>query len=133
VVGALHEWPVARLATLSPGGDIGLVPVCFAVVHGFVVTAVDHKPKRTATLRRLADVRSTGRATVLLDHYDDDWSRLWWVRVVGPAEVVTAGEELALQARDALVAKYRQYRERPPAGDVLRVAIDDLRWWRWTA
>ena len=53
-----------------------------------VVGAVDHKPKSTTRLARLADIARTGRATLLVDHYEDDWSRLWWVRISGPAAVV---------------------------------------------
>ena len=68
-------------------GDIDM-PVCFALVDGFVVSAVDHKPKRTGQLRRLDDMRGSGTATVLVDHYEEDWSQLWWVRVRGRAEVL---------------------------------------------
>ena len=65
-----------------------LVPICFVVVDGWLVGAVDHKPKRTGQLRRLDDMEHSGRATVLVDHYDDeDWSLLWWVRVRGRAVV----------------------------------------------
>ena len=55
---------------------IRLVPICFAVVDGWVADAVDHKPKRTGQLRRLDDIEAAGSATVLVDHYDEDWSRL---------------------------------------------------------
>jgi PPOX class probable F420-dependent enzyme len=103
--------------------------VCFALVEGFVVSAVDHKPKRTGQLRRLDDMRTTGAATMLIDHYDEDWSTLWWVRVRGRAEVLTEGGDRDA-ALDALVAKYPQYREQRPAGAVWRVATDELRWWR---
>ena len=129
VAAALTSARVARLGTSDGAGTVRLVPVCFAVVDEFVVSAVDHKPKRTGQLRRLDDMRATGSATVLIDHYDEDWSQLWWVRVRGRAEVLTAGAEREV-ALDALVAKYAQYRERRPAGDVWRVAIDELRWWR---
>jgi PPOX class probable F420-dependent enzyme len=108
---------------------VRLVPVCFAVVGDWVVSAVDHKPKRTGQLRRLDDMRAAGRATVLVDHYDDDWTQLWWVRVRGRAEVLDAGPERST-ALDALVAKYAQYREHPPSGSVWRVARDEVRWWR---
>jgi PPOX class probable F420-dependent enzyme len=128
---ALAAARVARLATVGGSGQVRLVPVCFAVVDGAIVSAVDHKPKRSPALARLDDVRATGRATVLVDHYDDDWTQLWWVRVGGPADVVGGDDPAAGRARTALVAKYAQYREHPPAGDVLRVAIDELRWWRW--
>jgi PPOX class probable F420-dependent enzyme len=126
---ALRETRVARLGTVDESGAVRLVPVCFAVVDEWLVSAVDHKPKRTGQLRRLDDMRATATATVLLDHYEEDWTRLWWVRVRGRAEVLDVGDE-----RDAalgrLIAKYPQYAERRPAGAVWRVAMDELRWWR---
>jgi PPOX class probable F420-dependent enzyme len=129
VTAALAATRVARLGTVDPDGAVRLVPVCFAVVDGWLASAVDHKPKRTGQLRRLDDMRTTGTATVLLDHYAEDWSELWWVRVRGRAEVLTTGPERAT-ALDALGAKYPQYREHPPSGAVWRVAMDELRWWR---
>jgi PPOX class probable F420-dependent enzyme len=129
VAGALAAARIARLGTVDGDGAVRLVPVCFAVVEGFVVSAIDHKPKRTGQLRRLDDMRASGAATILVDHYDEDWSTLWWVRVRGRAEVLTDGPDRD-HALDALVAKYPQYREQRPAGAVWRVAIDELRWWR---
>ncbi len=120
---------VARLGTTDGDGAVRLVPVCFAVVDGWLASAVDHKPKRTGQLRRLDDMRAAGRATVLVDHYDDDWSQLWWVRVRGRAEVHEDGPAWTA-AVAALQAKYVQYREQRPAGAVWRVAMDELRWWR---
>jgi len=129
VAAALASARIARLGTVDGDGAVRLVPVCFALVDGNVVSAVDHKPKRTGQLRRLDDMRATGTATVLVDHYAEDWSELWWVRVRGRAEVLTAALDRDT-ALDALVAKYSQYRERRPAGAVWRVASDELRWWR---
>ena len=107
----------------------GAFTVCFAVVDRWVVSAVDHKPKRTGQLRRLDDMRASGRATVLVDHYDEDWTQLWWVRVRGRAEVHEAGPDRDL-AVAALTAKYVQYREQAPTGAVWRIAMDEVRWWR---
>jgi PPOX class probable F420-dependent enzyme len=131
VATALAATRVARLGTVDPDGAVRLVPVCFAVADGWLASAVDHKPKRTGQLRRLDDMRATGVATVLLDHYAEDWSELWWVRVRGRAEVLTTGQARGA-ALDALGAKYPQYREHPPSGAVWRVAMDELRWWRAT-
>ena len=128
---ALASARVARLGTVDADGAVRLVPVCFAVVGEWVVSAVDHKPKRTGQLRRLDDMRSAGAATVLVDHYAEDWSQLWWVRVRGRADVLESGVDREA-ALDALVAKYEQYRDVRPAGSVWRVATDELRWWRAT-
>jgi PPOX class probable F420-dependent enzyme len=115
---------VGRLATVTADGRPHVVPVCFALAGGRIHTAVDAKPKSTRALKRLENVRATGRASLLVDHYEEDWSRLWWVRVDGPAEVVDAGEALA-----ALAAKYEQYRAAPPAGPA--IAITPERWRSW--
>jgi PPOX class probable F420-dependent enzyme len=127
---ALATAPVARLATIGVDGAVRLVPVCFARLGGALVSAVDHKPKRTGQLRRLEDMQATGVATMLLDHYDDDWSQLWWVRVRGAADVLASSDARATAALDTLVAKYHQYAERRPNGPVWRVSLDELRWWR---
>ena len=130
VADALRAARVARLGTIGAGGELRLVPICFAVVDGWIVSAVDHKPKRTTHLQRLDDMAATGVATVLVDHYDDeDWSRLWWVRIRGRTVVHDTGEPEAVAA---LVAKYAQYRERPPPGAVYRIAMDEVRSWRAT-
>ena len=85
--------PVARLATASPAGVPHLVPVTFACVAGaddWLVFAVDHKPKTTTRLRRLANIESNPSVTFLVDEYDDDWSRLWWVRADAQARLLGA-------------------------------------------
>jgi PPOX class probable F420-dependent enzyme len=128
----LAEARIARLGTVGPDGTVRLVPVCCALAPDAdeLVGAVDHKPKSTTALARLADIERTGQATVLVDHYEEDWSALWWVRAAGAAAVVPPGDPRADRARDVLVAKYAQYRDSPPAGPVYTVALDRLTWWR---
>ena len=82
--------PVARLSTVRPDGGPHVVPIVFALVGDTVFSAVDAKPKRSTDLQRLANVRADARCALLVDHYDDDWRRLWWVRADGTAEVVDA-------------------------------------------
>ena len=82
---------VARLATMSPDSRPHLVPVVFAVVGDTVWTAVDAKPKSTRSLRRLANIEANPRVSLLVDHYEEDWSALWWVRVDGKARLVSVG------------------------------------------
>jgi PPOX class probable F420-dependent enzyme len=132
VAAAIADARVARLGTVDGAGAVRLVPICFALVDDWIVSAVDHKPKRTGQLRRLDDITTAGAATVLLDHYAEDWTQLWWVRIRGRAVVHEAGESLAGTAREALMAKYEQYRRTPPAGAVYRIALDEVRWWRWS-
>jgi PPOX class probable F420-dependent enzyme len=122
--------PVARLATIRPDGSPHLVPVCF-VLHGDVVySAVDHKPKRTTRLRRLENVRAEPRCALLVDRYDEDWSRLWWVRLDARAGVVEDAAERD-HALGLLAAKYQQYRAQPPSGPVLALRVE--RWAGWSA
>ena len=123
--------PVARLATLRRDGTARLVPVTFALVGDLLWFAVDEvKPKRDARLARLADIARDPRVTLLVDHYDADWSALWWVRVDGHAATHEAGP-LRERALDALTAKYPPYRASRPAGPA--VAITPLRWTGWSA
>jgi PPOX class probable F420-dependent enzyme len=121
---------VARLATVDPTGRPHLVPICFALSDQTLYSAVDRKPKRSLRLRRLENVRLNPRVEVLVDHYEDDWSRLWWVRVRGSARVLEHGEERE-RALALLAAKYPQYRSEPPPGPVLAVDLD--RWTGWHA
>jgi PPOX class probable F420-dependent enzyme len=123
--------PVARLATLRPDGTPRLVPITFAVVDGLVCSAVDEvKPKTTTRLARLADVERDARVGLIVDHYADDWSELWWVRVDGTAAVHRDGE-LRERALTALCAKYPPYAAAPPSGPLL--AVTPTRWAGWSA
>jgi PPOX class probable F420-dependent enzyme len=122
---------VARLATLRADGAPRLVPVTFVLMDGLVCSAVDEvKPKSTTRLARLADVERDPRAGLVVDHYADDWSQLWWVRVDGTAAVHRTGD-LRDRALAALVGKYRPYAAAPPDGPVL--VVTPTRWTGWTA
>jgi PPOX class probable F420-dependent enzyme len=123
--------PVARLATLRADGTPRLVPITFALVEGLVCSVVDEvKPKRSSHLARLDDVRRDPRVGVIVDHYEDDWSALWWVRVDGTAEIHEAGP-LWERALGDLQAKYPPYAAEPPSGALL--VITPSRWSGWTA
>lgn len=119
---------VARLATVRPDGGPHLVPITFALDGNEVVTAVDDKPKDTRDLQRLANIRHEPRVTVLVDRYDEDWSRLWWVRVDGEARIVDRGDRYE-RAIDALVDRYPAYRRAAPDGPVIVIAATVWRGW----
>ena len=121
--------PVARLATVRPDGSPHIVPVCFAFSGETIYTAVDHKPKATAALARLRHIAAEPRVALLADRYEDDWSRLWWVRVDGDATVVEAAHERH-NAQAALGAAYGQYAESPPEGPVIAVRPRRFIGWR---
>ena len=109
------EARVGRLATVTGDGRPHLVPCCFVLHDDVVFSAVDAKPKSTLALRRLANLRANAAASLLVDHYVEDWSELWWVRVDGPGRIIDAGPERK-EAVDQLAAKYDQYRRARPPG-----------------
>ena len=119
---------VARLATLDSDGRPHLVPIVFALVGDTLYSAVDAKPKRSRTLRRIENARERPDVTVLVDRYDEDWTQLWWVRIRGRARVLDEGDEAAA-ALEALGAKYAQYRAEPPGLPVLAIDVEDWRPW----
>ena len=121
---------VAHLATTDSDGRPHLVPVCFALDDETLYSAVDRKPKTSARLRRLDNIRKHSAVAVLVDHYEEDWSRLWWVRLRGEARVIESGPERD-RALGLLREKYAQYREAPPDGAVIAVSIEE--WRGWTA
>jgi PPOX class probable F420-dependent enzyme len=122
------EARVGRLATLGADGRPHLVPICFALEADTLYSAVDEKPKRSRRLQRLENIRRRPEVSVLVDHYEEDWTRLWWIRLDGTADVLEDEAErervLAL-----LAAKYEQYRAEPPTGPVIEVRIDRWRGW----
>ncbi len=122
---------VARLATVDSSGLPHIVPLVFAVADGKVYSAVDHKPKRSANLKRLANIAANPRVALLVDQYDDDWSQLWWVRIDGSACVIETGTAWE-QAVEMLAHKYPQYRGQPPTGVVIEITIEGISGWAAT-
>lgn len=125
---------VARLATVDPEARPHIVPITFALIdERTIVTVVDHKPKRTTKLRRLANIAANPAVAVLTDHYADDWDELWWARADGTGRIVPEGDEPELRtvAATVLADRYPQYREIPPTGTLIVIAVD--RWSAWSA
>jgi PPOX class probable F420-dependent enzyme len=120
--------PVARLATAAPDGRPHLVPVVFALRDGVVYTAVDAKPKTTQRLRRLTNIERNPQVSFLVDHYDEDWTQLWWVRADGIATIHHDGSTMH-DGLDLLRAKYSQYQSVSLIGPLIAVAV--LRWSSW--
>jgi PPOX class probable F420-dependent enzyme len=119
---------VARLATAGADGRPHIVPISFALDGQNVYFAIDAKPKRTTDLKRLRNISANPAVAILVDHYEDDWERLWWVRVDGTARVLSDEREIQ-RALDLLAQRYAQYRETRPAGPVVAVSIDGLTGW----
>ena len=131
----LREARVGRLATADARGHPLVVPVCFAVDGDIVYSAIDAKPKRDPSrpLRRLRNIAENPRVSLVVDRYDEDWSRLRYVIVEGTATILTGGDELS-RAIDLLREKYPQYRAMGLArdgGTLIRVVAERVVPWRF--
>lgn len=116
------------MATRGTAGP-RLFPIVFAAIGDRIVTAIDDKPKTTARLKRLEDISTDPRVALLADHYEDDWTALWWVRADGLAEVIEKGAAHRA-AIDQLAARYQQYRPNRPTGAVIAITV--TRWSGWS-
>lgn len=121
---------MARLATIDGRLQPNVVPICFALAGDTLYSAVDEKPKRSRKLKRLENIRTSPQVSVLVDHFESDWTKLWWVVAEGQAEVIEAGDE-ASEALELLVAKYPQYAIARPRGPIIALRIE--RWRSWSA
>jgi PPOX class probable F420-dependent enzyme len=122
---------VARLATVGANERPHIVPICFALDEQTLYFAVDSKPKQSTNLKRLRNIAANPAVSILIDHYEDDWDKLWWVRLDGDARVVTDGGEVQKALR-LLASRYSQYRTTTPAGPVVAVAITGIIGWSAT-
>jgi len=124
---------IGRLATASAVGRPHVVPLCFAVLGEAAYSVVDEKPKATRTgLRRLLNLAANPRASLLVDHYEEDWTSLWFVMVEGEASLVSEAGEYAV-ALEALRLKYAQLRSMdlaPTTHPMIRLRFDRVVAWR---
>jgi PPOX class probable F420-dependent enzyme len=135
---SLPEWAhellaserVARIAYVDEDDHPRVLPVTFAVAADAVWSAIDEKPKRASEPARLRHLRRRPEAALLVDVYDDDWSRLAWVQLLGRVDVLPT--DSAPEAMEALAAKYAPYAERTPPGPLLRLSVERSRQWRST-
>jgi PPOX class probable F420-dependent enzyme len=121
---------VARLATADAAGRPHVVPICYALIQNKVYFTIDEKPKKKPTaLKRLANLRANPVAALVVDRYDEDWSRLGWVMLQGPAEVLASGAEHD-QAQASLRTRYPQLAPmRIEALPVVAIRIDHVASW----
>jgi len=126
----VREARVGHLATVRAEGRPHLVPCCFVLDSRdeVVYSAVDAKPKSTPALLRLDNLRANPSASLLVDHYDEDWSALWWVRIDGTARIIGSGAEFDRTLAE-LAGKYHQYARQPPPGPVIAIDIDTWNGW----
>jgi PPOX class probable F420-dependent enzyme len=123
---------VGRMATVTPSNRPHVVPFVFALVErGDLRVAywvVDHKPKRSADLKRIRNLEANPAVEFVVDGYEEDWQRLWWVRCSGTGRVIDDDVERRA-ALDALVEKYPRYRLDPPDGVVVAIEIATIAGW----
>ena len=119
---------VATLAIVSVNGSRHLVPVVFARDGGDLVTAIDGKSKRGTRLARIDNIDRDPRVTLLMHNYEEDWSRLWWVRIDGNASILRQGERFS-RALTALRERYAQYRSVDLSGPVIVVGVERIATW----
>ena len=122
----VSEARVGHLATTIADGHPHVVPCCFALSGNVLYTAVDAKPKSSSRLQRIRNLEGQPAAALLVDHYEEDWANLWWVRIDGTARILASGSECDA-AFESLAAKYPQYQREPPPGPVIAI---DIRIWR---
>ena len=121
---------VARLAYVDERDRPRVLPVTFALSGDAVWSAIDEKPKRPGEPARVRCLRRRPEAALLVDVYDDDWTRLAWVQLVGRVTIVSAEAPKGAGAVAALAAKYEQYADRTPPGPLLRLAVERALHWR---
>lgn len=121
----------ARVSTIDADGRPNLVPIVFVLEGDTIYSSVDAKPKESPELQRLANVRANPEAiAVLIDHYEEEWTALWWVRLRGRGRVLEEGPERE-RAHSLLRKRYPRYEEMPPQGAVLAVDVTEWRGWSW--
>jgi PPOX class probable F420-dependent enzyme len=119
---------VGRLGLVDDHDRPRVLPVTFVLHEGALYSAVDEKPKRPGELARIRFLRRRPEAALTVDRYDDDWSKLAWVQVLGRVEILETAADPA--AVEALRNKYAVYRERSPGGPLLRLAVERAICWR---
>ena len=119
---------LAHLATTDANGQPHVVPITFVLMDGALYFAVDEKPKRTKHLKRLRNIEENPSVALVIDRYDEDWSKLGWLMVQGEATVIdnTGVRELVVRA---LREKYGQYRDMPLAGPLVKIVPSKVLGW----
>jgi PPOX class probable F420-dependent enzyme len=126
----LNSARVARLGLVDDSDRPRVLPVTFAVAGGAIYSAVDQKPKRPGEPARVRYLRRRPEAALTVDHYDEDWTRLAWVQVLGRVDLLAPAEDAA--AMDALAAKYEPYLAEAPPGPLLKLVPERALHWRAT-
>jgi PPOX class probable F420-dependent enzyme len=137
VAGFIAEGRVGRLGTADASGQPLVVPICYAFDGESLFSAIDAKPKAQSPqgLKRIRNIRDNAKVSVVIDHYDEEWSRLRYVIIQGRAQLLTEGEDFSRGA-DLLLAKYPQYRAiglNREAGLMIKVDPARVTQWRYSS
>ena len=122
---------VGHLATADENARPHVIPVCFSTDGRYIYSVLDQKPKRTALtrLRWVKNILANPQATLLVDHYEEDWGKLWYIMVSGQADLVMEGQEQT-NAISLLREKYGQYREMDIAlNPVIKITPENIVSW----
>jgi PPOX class probable F420-dependent enzyme len=111
VAGFIAEGRVGRLGTADTSGQPLVVPICYAFDGESLFSAIDAKPKARSPLglKRIRNIRDNAKVSVVIDRYDEDWTKLRYVIIQGLAQILTDGGDFS-RGVDLLLAKYPQYR-----------------------
>jgi PPOX class probable F420-dependent enzyme len=137
IAGFIAEGRVGRLATADPSGQPFVVPICYAFDGAALFSAIDAKPKTPGRgeLKRIRNIRENPRVSVVIDRYDEEWTRLRYVIIQGKAEILTTGAAFS-HGVDLLLAKYPQYRSMGldrDAGLMIRVEPGRVTAWQYSS
>lgn len=129
----LRDARTGHLATVGPDGMPHVVPVCYVVLDGQIVTPIDAKPKTGKRLSRLRNIEHNPQAALVVDRYDEEWTHLAWVQVRGEARLVGPDSALHRGATEALRVKYPQYRTMQlDDSPSIAIPISVCRFWSWS-
>ena len=127
----LSETPVGHLATADANGRPHVIPVCFSYDGQYIYSVLDAKPKRGSLtgLRRVRNILANPQVSLVIDHYDEDWTRLWYLLLQGRGELVEDGPEPPV-AIAMLREKYPQYRAMELDGNpIIKITPERVTGW----
>jgi PPOX class probable F420-dependent enzyme len=125
----LDEERVGHLGLLDSQRRPRVLPVTYAICEGAAWTIVDNKPKRAGTEpARIRWLREHPQAALTIDHYEDEWSALAWVQLIGDVAILEPSDHEA--AVDSLSRRYPQYEADRPPGPLLRLTVGRAVCWR---
>lgn len=129
----LDNVPVGRLAQIDDRGHAQGLPFVFGRVGNALWSPVDGKPKKRASLERLDWIAAHPEVCVVVDHYCEDWSQLWWLKLYCHGEVVRGTHAEWEQAVGVLETKYPQYATVPLfSGEPTMIRLERLEWKSWS-